>query len=389
MFKIQTLNNISPVGLERLPRERYEVASEFQNPDAILLRSYNMHEMAIPESVKAVGRAGAGTNNIPLERLSQRGVPVFNTPGANSNAVKELVIAGMLLAARNICAAWDYTRELSGDDETLHKLVEAGKKKFRGFELPERTLGVIGLGAIGVKVANAARDLGMRVLGYDANITVANAWRLNAAVDQARSIDDLIGQSDFITLHVPLNDGTRNMINAERLSLAREGVVLLNFARNGIVDLEAARQALDDDRMHAYVSDFPSNMLKGHPRAITLPHLGASTVEAEDNCAIMVAERVRDFLEQGNVRSSVNFPEAVMPASADHHRIAIVNANVPNMVGQISTTLAQYNLNIEDLLNRSKNKVAYTLVDVDSPAPAEALEKIGSIDGVLSVRAVY
>lgn len=389
MFKIQTLNNISPVGLERLPRERYEVASEFQNPDAILLRSYNMHEMAIPESVKAVGRAGAGTNNIPLERLSQRGVPVFNTPGANSNAVKELVIAGMLLAARNICAAWDYTRELSGDDETLHKLVEAGKKKFRGFELPERTLGVIGLGAIGVKVANAARDLGMRVLGYDANITVANAWRLNAAVDQARSIDDLIGQSDFITLHVPLNDGTRNMINAERLSLAREGVVLLNFARNGIVDLEAARQALDDDRMHAYVSDFPSNMLKGHPRAITLPHLGASTMEAEDNCAIMVAERVRDFLEQGNVRSSVNFPEAVMPASADHHRIAIVNANVPNMVGQISTTLAQYNLNIEDLLNRSKNKVAYTLVDVDSPAPAEALEKIGSIDGVLSVRAVY
>lgn len=389
MFKIQTLNNISPLGLERLPRERYEVASEFRNPDAILLRSHDMHDMDISKSVKAVGRAGAGVNNIPVERLSQYGVPVFNAPGANANAVKELVIAGMLLAARNICAAWDYARALEGDEEALSRQVEAGKKKFRGFELPGRTLGVIGLGAIGVKVANAARDLGMRVLGYDPSITVNNAWRLNAGVDQALSVDDLVTQSDFITVHVPLNDATRDMISAERLRLARKRLVLMNFARDGIVDLEAVKQALDEERVQAYVSDFPNNRLKGHPRAIMLPHLGASTQEAEDNCAVMVADQVRDFLEQGNVRNSVNFPEAIMPVNGDYHRIAIVNANVPNMVGQISTTLAEQGLNIEDLLNKSKSKVAYTLVDVDSQVPTEVLGKIGAIDGVLSARALY
>lgn len=389
MFKIQTLNNISPIGLDRLPRDRYEVASEFRSPDAVLVRSYNMHDMDIPRSVKAVGRAGAGVNNIPVDRLSERGVPVFNAPGANANAVKELVIAGMLLAARNLCPAWDYARSLEGDDATVAKQVEAGKKKFRGFELPGRTLGVIGLGAIGVKVANAARDLGMRVLGYDPSITVANAWRLNSGVDQALSVDDLVTQSDFITVHVPYNDATRDLISAERLRLARRNLVLMNFAREGIIDLDAVRRGLDEDHLYAYVSDFPSNGLKNHPRAIMLPHLGASTQEAEDNCAVMVADQVRDFLEQGNVRNSVNFPEAIMPATGEHHRVAIVNANVPNMVGQISTTLARYDLNIEDLLNKSKSKVAYTLVDVDSPVPDEALEKIGAIEGVLSVRALY
>ena len=388
MFKVLTLNNISVAGLERLPRERYEVASEIQHPDAILLRSYKMHDMAIPETLKAVGRAGAGVNNIPVEALSRRGIPVFNAPGANANAVKELVVAGMLLASRNICQAWAYVNALeSVDDAALHKDVEAGKKAFGGFELTGRTLGVIGLGAIGIKVANAALSLGMRVVGYDPTITVKNAWQLSSQVHHTVSVDELFAQSDFITFHVPLVEATREMLNAERVSRLKKGAVVLNFAREGVVDDQALCEALDAGQAHAYVCDFPSHRLRANPRVIALPHLGASTREAEDNCAIMVAEQVKDFLENGNIVNSVNFPEAVMPRT-DGRRLAIANANVPNMVGQISTAVAEAGLNIIDLLNKSRGELAYTLADIEGDIPDDLIDRINSIDGVLSVRAV-
>lgn len=388
MFKIQTLNNISVLGLERLPRDRYEVASELQSPDAVMVRSADMHKLEIPKSVKAIGRAGAGTNNIPVKKMTERGVPVFNAPGANANAVKELVIAGMLLAARNLIPAWSFTQTLSGDDVAMHKAVEEGKKKFVGFELPGKTLGVIGLGAIGVRVANAAVDLGMRVLGYDPAITVQNAWQLNASVQQAVSVDDLIARADLITVHVPLIDATRNLINPARIKLMKKRVTVLNFSREGVVDEAAVKAGLDESKLHAYVCDFPTNLLYKHPRVITLPHLGASTGEAEDNCAVMVAEQLKDFLENGNIRNAVNFPEAVMPPVSGATRLCIANANVPNMVGQITTSLAKHNLNIADLLNKSRGDVAYTLVDVDGHIPAELCREISSIQGVLSVRAL-
>jgi D-3-phosphoglycerate dehydrogenase len=386
VYKIQTLNNISPVGLDRLPRDLYEVASDIGDPDAIMLRSADMHGMQIPDSVKAVGRAGAGVNNIPVDAMSERGVPVFNAPGANANAVKELVLAGLFLAARNILQAWDYTRGLEGDDETLHKQVEAGKKRFKGIELPGRSLGVIGLGAIGVNVANAARDLGMSVLGYDPAITVSNAWRLHAGVSQAVSVDELLSKSEFVSLHVPLVDETRGLIDAKRLKLMRKDAVLLNFSRHAIVDEGALLAALDEERLRYYVCDFPTASIKNHPRVIALPHLGASTAEAEDNCAVMVAEQLREYLEVGNIRNSVNFPEAIMPPTEGAFRICVVNANVPNMVGQVSTALARHDLNIADLLNKSRKDVAYTLVDVDSEVPEDTLDEIGKIEGVLSVR---
>jgi D-3-phosphoglycerate dehydrogenase len=386
MYKIQTLNNISVVGLDRFPRDKYEIASEMTHPDAILVRSAKMHDMVLPPSVKAIGRAGAGVNNIPVGRMTDAGVPVFNAPGANANAVKELVIAGMLMAARNIGQAWRFAAGLSGDDVAINKEVEAGKKNFVGFELPGRTLGVIGLGAIGVKVANAARALGMKVIGYDPTITVRSAWALDSDVEQALSVDDLAARSDFISFHVPLTDNTRNMINAERLKTMRKRSVLLNFARDGIIDDEAAVAALDSGHLYAYVCDFPSNLLKDHPRVITLPHLGASTVEAEENCAVMVADQVRDWLENGNVSNSVNFPEINLPRTEEGYRIAVVNSNVPNMLGQISTDLAEENLNIIDMLNKSRGEVAVTLIDVDRAPSDQAIQRITDIQGVLSVR---
>jgi D-3-phosphoglycerate dehydrogenase len=385
MFKILTLNNISVAGLDRLPRDKYEVASEITHPDGILVRSANMHDAEIAATVQAIGRAGAGVNNIPVSRMTERGVPVFNAPGANANAVKELVIAGMLLAARNIAQSWRFARGLEGDDGTIHKAVETGKKEFVGFELPGRTLGVIGLGAIGVKVANAARALGMNVIGYDPTITVQRAWQLEADVEQALSVDDLVSRSDFISFHVPLTDDTRGMINAERLKHMKEGGVLLNFSRNGIVDDEAAVAALDSGQLYAYVCDFPSNLLKDHPRAITLPHIGASTREAEENCAIMVAEEIREWLEDGNVRNSVNFPRINLPRNGGY-RMAVVNSNVPNMLGQISTELARVGLNILDMLNKSRGEVAVTLIDVDRRPPEDTVARVRAIDGVLSVR---
>jgi len=387
MRKILTLNNISPAGLEHFPRDAYEVASEIQHPDAILLRSFNMHDMELPPSVKAIGRAGAGVNNIPVNRMSAAGIPVFNAPGANANAVKELVIAGMLLASRNICQAWDFARSLQGDDAVIHKAVESGKKQFVGFELPGKTLGVVGLGAIGVQVANGALAQGMNVVGFDPGITVRRAWQMSSEVRQAASIEELLTHVDYVSFHVPLVDETRHMINAERLKLMRDNAIILNFARNGVVDDAAVVAAIDAGKIYAYVCDFPSNLLKNHPRVVALPHLGASTQLAEENCAIMVAEEVREFLENGSVRNSVNFPEMMMPRNTGH-RLGIVNRNVPNMLGQISTCLASSNLNILDMLNKSRGDLAYTLVDVDTPVAAECLANIAAIDGVLNVRAL-
>ncbi len=385
MYKILTLNNISVSGLERLPRDRYEIASEIQNPDAVLLRSFSMHDWPVPASLKAVGRAGAGVNNIPVPQMTAKGICVFNAPGANANAVKELVLAGMLLAARNICNAWDYTRKLQGTDAELSKQVEAGKKNFVGLELPNRTLGVIGLGAIGVKVANAARALGMRVIGYDPHITVNNAWQLSSQVEQVLSVNEMAAQADFITLHVPLNDATRQLINASFLKNAKPSLILLNFSREGVVDEEALYAALEAGKLKAYVCDFPTNRLKDHPRVIMLPHLGASTGEAEDNCAIMVADQVRDYLESGAIHNSVNFPEVTMPRNGGP-RLVIVNANVPHMIERISKAISGAGVNIQDMLNKSRGDIACTLVDTAALVPAEAVAQIAAIEGVLSVR---
>ncbi len=385
MYKVLTLNNISPEGLKLLPSDQYTVGDDVESPDAILLRSYKMHDEEWPDTVKAVARAGAGVNNIPIDAFTKRGVPVFNAPGANANAVKELVISGMLLAARNLCQAYQYTQNLEGEGDDLNKKVEAGKKKFVGYELPGRTLGVIGLGAIGVQVANAAHALGMNVIGFDNHITVSRAWQLSAGVEQARSLEDLFGRSDMVTLHVPLLEDTKNLVNAKRIAMMNQNGVVLNFARGGIVDDAAVLASIEAGHLGRYVSDFPSRELIGNDSVITLPHLGASTEEAETNCAIMVAQNMRDYLEQGIVRYSVNFPEADMPRSTES-RITITNENKPNMVAQISTCLADAGLNVEDLLNKSRGDIAYTIVDLDSSVPDSTLDAIRAIEGVIQVR---
>ncbi|MBS1147101.1 MAG: D-isomer specific 2-hydroxyacid dehydrogenase [Proteobacteria bacterium] len=382
--KILTLNAISAKGLARLP-EHYTVGGDIAEPDGILVRSANMHEMDIPASVQAIARAGAGTNNIPVKKLSERGVPVFNAPGANANAVKELVIAGMLLAARNLVPAIRFVEGLTGTDEEMHKATEAGKKAFAGSELPGRTLGVIGLGAIGSYVAEAAIKLGMNVVGFDPAITVDAAWRLPSQVKRAENVEDVLRMADFVSLHVPLIDATRNLINAQRIGVMRPGAVLLNFAREGVVDNAAAVEALDANKLHAYICDFPANALKGHAKVVALPHLGASTEEAEENCAVMVAEQLADYLENGNVLNAVNFPNVAM-ARESNFRIAIANANVPNMVGQISSVLASAGINIHNMLNKSKGDMAYTLVDIDSAVTDVVLQQLSAISGVLAVR---
>lgn len=382
--KILTLNAISKKGLSRLP-DTYMVGHDVAEPDGILVRSQVMHDMPIPDSILAIGRAGAGTNNIPVKAMSERGVVVFNAPGANANAVKELVIAGMLMGARNLFPALNFVAGLEGDDESLHKQVEAGKKHFVGHELPGRTLGVIGLGAIGSLVADAAIRLGLNVIGYDPEITVDAAWRLPAQVKKAASVDDLVKHADFISLHTPLVPATQDLINAERVKIMKKGCVLLNFARDGIVNAEAVLAGLNDNRIHAYVCDFPSNLLRQHPRFVALPHLGASTEEAEENCAIMVAEQMADFLENGNILNSVNFPNLSMPRESAY-RLAIANANVPNMLGQISTVLAGAGLNIHNMANKSKGEMAFTLVDVDSPVKKDVIGQLSAIEGVLRVR---
>jgi D-3-phosphoglycerate dehydrogenase len=387
-FKIKTLNAISHTGLSRLPKEEFEISSELEDPDALMLRSANLHGVEIPASVLAVARAGAGTNNIPIGDYSARGVPVFNTPGANANAVKELVVAALFLAARNIVPAASFAHRLDGDAASMDKAVEAGKKNYVGFELPGRTLGVIGLGAIGVEVANAATALGMKVLGYDPGITVEHAWNLSSFVEHVTNLDQLLKRADLITLHVPLVDATRGLIGADALSKMRRSAVVINFARGPIVDEDAVVDALESGQLRAYICDFPSPALNKRDKVVTLPHLGASTNEAEENCARMAADQLRDFLVDGTIVNSVNFPNAALPRAEGTGRIVIANSNVPNMVGQISTLLADAGLNIADLLNKSRGELAYTIVDVDGEVPASAIEQIRAIQGVLSARVI-
>jgi D-3-phosphoglycerate dehydrogenase len=385
-YRIAVYNAISARGLERFPAGAYAVGKALADPDAILLRSHVLQPGEIPPSVKAIGRAGAGVNNIPVEEMTRRGIPVFNAPGANANAVKELVLAAMLIAARNLVPAVQYVQGLSAGGD-FDRRVEDGKKQFAGFELPGRTLGVVGLGAVGGLLADTALRLGMKVLGYDPEITVDNAWRLPASVRRAASIEEVLKGSDFVSLHVPLNAHTRNLLDAPRLAAARRGLVLLNFARDAVVDEDAVLACLEEKRLKAYICDFPSPRLQGRAGVVALPHLGASTAEAEENCALMVAEQLREFLEQGAIRNSVNFPSVEM-ARESAHRIAIANANVPNMVGQISTTMAQAGLNIHNMVNKSRGEMAYTLVDLDSAADPQVVARIARIPGVLSIRSV-
>lgn len=383
--QILILNQISANGLKRLPAERYTTGKDLKTPDAVLVRSADMHKLEIPTSVRAIGRAGAGTNNIPVKAMSARGVPVFNAPGANANAVKELVIAGMLLAARNLGGAMSFVAALDPADPEMEKKVEDGKKTYAGYELAGRTLGVIGLGKIGCLVADAAIKLGMHVLGHDPEITVDAAWSLPAQVKKAQSVAEVLKHSDFVSVHVPLLDATRNMIHAENLSLMKHAAVVLNFSRDQVVNDQAVLAALNAKKLGAYVCDFPSAEINSHPKVIALPHLGASTGEAEENCAIMVADQLRDYLEHGNVQNAVNFPNVVMPRESSY-RVAIANANVPNMVGQISTVMAQAGLNIHNMMNKSRGDMAYTLVDVDSAVPQTTIDAIAKIEGVLAVR---
>jgi D-3-phosphoglycerate dehydrogenase / 2-oxoglutarate reductase len=384
-FNVLILNQISPLGLQRLPAEQYVTAKDIANPDAVLVRSADMHKLDIPASVMAIARAGAGTNNIPIKAMSARGVPVFNAPGANANAVKELVIAGMLLATRNLAGALHFVSTLDNADPDMEKKVEDGKKTFAGYELAGQTLGVIGLGKIGCLVADAAIKLGMNVLGYDPEITIDAAWSLPSQVKKANSVAEVLKHAQFITLHVPLVDATRHLINAKNIGQMKSDVVLLNFSREGVVEEEAVLHALAGKKMANYVCDFPSATINGKPGVIALPHLGASTREAEDNCAVMVADQLRDYLEHGNVQNAVNFPNVVMPRESKF-RIAVANSNVPNMVGQISTAMASSGLNIHNMMNKSRGDMAYTLVDVDSKVPQVAIDTIRSIEGVLCVR---
>jgi D-3-phosphoglycerate dehydrogenase / 2-oxoglutarate reductase len=384
-FGILVLNQISERGLQRLPASRYRAGKDISAPDAVLVRSADMHAMALPDSVLAIARAGAGTNNIPVAAMSTRGIPVFTAPGANANAVKELVLTGMLLAARNIAPALRFVGALDPAMPDMDKAVEEGKKNFAGFEIAGHTLGIVGLGRVGCLVADAAIKLGMNVLGYDPDITVDAAWSLPAQVKKAASVAEVLKNSDFVTLHVPLVAATRDLVHADNLQLMRPGAVLLNFSREGVVNNSAVLAALAAKQLRAYVCDFPSAALNHHPGVIALPHLGASTREAEDNCAVMVADQLRDYLEHGSVVNAVNFP-AVTLARESAWRVAIANANVPNMLGQISTAMAQAGLNIHTMVNKSRGDMAYTLVDVDSPVSGAVLAHLRAIAGVLAVR---
>ena len=386
-FQILTLNKISTAGLKRLPANCYHVGDKVAHPDAILVRSHNMLEMDIPSSVLAIARAGAGTNNVPVAKMNERGVPVFIAPGANANAVKELVITGVLLASRNVVPALHFTAGLKGDAATMHKLVEDGKKDYAGTELLGRTLGIVGLGAIGRLVANAAIGLGMKVIGYDPEITVDAAWSLSSQVKKASSIEDLLKHSDFVTLHVPLLDATRNLIDEKRVAVMKAGAVLLNFSRDAIVNEDAVIAGLTSKHLRGYVCDFPSNKSLSNDKIIALPHLGASTEEAEENCAVMVVEQLRDYLEHGNITNTVNFPNVSMPRESAF-RVAIANSNVPNMLGQISTALAKASINIHNMTNKSRGEMAYTLVDTDTALPENLIAQIAAIPGVLMVRAL-
>lgn len=387
MFKIQTLNKIAACGLDRLPRDSYESATEIVNPDGILVRSADMHKMDIPATVLAIARAGAGVNNIPLPKCTERGVVVFNTPGANANGVKELVIASMLLSSRNLYEGIEWAQTLKGKGAEVPELVEKGKAKFVGPELQGKTLGVIGLGAIGVLVSNAASALGMRVLGLDPFISVEAAWKLSHDVVKAPSLDTLIAESDYITIHVPLTADTKNLFNAERIGRMKKGARLLNFSRSGLVDNGAIKAAIAAGKIGGYVIDFPEDDLLGTPGVLCIPHLGASTPESEDNCAVMAADQMREYLERGNIRNSVNFPGCEM-APSGKTRITVSNKNVPNVISSLTAQLGAIGLNIEDMLNKHRGDVAYNIIDVSGDVPEDVVAKLKSVEGVIAVRVI-
>ncbi|MFP4163223.1 MAG: phosphoglycerate dehydrogenase [Chitinispirillaceae bacterium] len=387
MYKIQTLNKISTKGLELFPRDDYEIASEFTSPDAVVLRSYKMNDMAIPQSVKAIARAGAGVNNIPVPDCTERGIVVFNTPGANANGVKELVLTGLLMSSRRLVPGVQWAKSLVGKGDEVPKLVEKGKSNFAGPEIRGKRLGVIGLGAIGVMVANDAEALGMEVTGYDPFISVEAAWGLSRSVKRARGLESLLAESDYISLHVPLTDKTKGMINKERFTLMKKGVRLLNFARGGLVNNSDLIEALNDGTVDTYVTDFPDENLLKQEKVIGFPHLGASTPEAEDNCAEMAVKQLRNYLEYGNIKNSVNFPNCEMDFAGET-RVIIANRNVPSMVGQITTLLAEEKSNISDMINKHKADLAYNIIDIDGPVSDETLFKIKSIEGVIMARLI-
>lgn len=385
MYKIQTLNKIDPEGLKIFPLDKYEIASEFASPDAVIVRSQAMHDMELPSSLLSIARAGAGVNNIPIEKCTNKGVVVFNTPGANAHAVKEIVIAGMLMASRDIAGSIEWAKGLKGKGDEVPGLVEKGKSNFGGTEIRGKTLAVIGLGAIGVLVANAAQALGMNVLGYDPYISVNYAWKLSRNVKKAEGLESLLSTADFVTLHIPQLPETKGFINADKIKMMKDGVKILNFARGGLVKNKDIIAALESGKVGKYVTDFPEEELIGVKNLIAIPHLGASTEESETNCAIMAVNQTIDYLENGNIVNSVNFPVAEMERNGGT-RIVVANKNIPKMVSQISSLLAQEGLNIANMLNRNKDEIAYNIIDIDGPVPASVKDMISAIDGVVMVR---
>ena len=390
-FKIQTLNKIAKCGLNLLDRDIYEVASDTNNPDAYLVRSQDMHSMNIPESVKAVARAGAGTNNIPIPELTEKGVVVFNTPGANANAVKELVILSLLIASRPVVAANKWANELAGKGDEIPDLAEKGKSQFVGPELKGKTLGVIGLGAIGAMVANLAIKFGMEVIGYDPYLSVNAAWSLDHNVKHAETLDTVYAKSDYITIHVPQTNDTKGMINASTIKTMKDGVRIINIARGGLVNNDDILAALDSGKVAALVTDFAAEELLNHPKVICMPHLGASTPEAEDNCAIMAAKQLKDFLEKGNIVNSVNFPKTVTdnPIPAGGTRLCISHKNIPDTISKFTTIIGESKLNISSFLNQARGDVAYNIIDVDGKVTDEIIEKLKACDTVNRVRAIF
>lgn len=387
MFKLQTLNKISAAGLDVFEKEKYEISNEVENPDAILVRSANMLDMELKSNLKAIARAGAGVNNIPIDRCTEKGIVVFNTPGANANAVKELVIASLLLSSRKISKGIQWVQTLKGNGSEVEKMVEKGKSQFEGPEIKGKRLGVIGLGAIGVMVANDALALGMDVIGYDPYISITAAWDLSSSVHRATSLEQLISSSDYITIHVPYMDSTKNMINKDMFNIMKKGVRLLNFARGGLVSNKDLLEALENGTVECYVTDFPSDELLGLDKVIAIPHLGASTPESEENCARMAAIQMKDFLEKGHIKNSVNFPDSELARTGDT-RVVVAHDNVPNMFGQITSTIASYKINIGDMLSRHRDKIGYTIFDVEGPMPEEVVMKLKSISGVRMVRII-
>ncbi len=386
MYKIQTLNKIDPEGLQVFPASSYTIAGEIADPDAIVLRSFSMHDMEIPESVKAIARAGAGVNNIPIAKCTEKGIVVFNTPGANANGVKELVLAGLLLASRDIVGGVQWAKTLVNEGEKVPALIEKGKSNFGGTEIKGKTLGVIGLGAIGVLVANAAQSLGMKVIGYDPYILVEHAWNLHHDVIRARSIESMLAKADFITLQIPLMAETNGFINAEKIKLMKNGVKILNFARGELVVDADIKEAIASGKVASYFTDFPNAELLNTSKVVAIPHLGASTNESEVNCAIMAAEQLRSFFENGNIRNSVNFPAAEMERN-NGARLLVTNKNIPAIISQITTILAQAGINIDNMLNKNKGEIAYNIIDTtDEILSEEIVGQIKSVDGVFMVR---